>query len=176
MTMTMGMRTSRGFSLLEMAAVLAITGILISAAVPTYAHFMQRQQLRLAADTLLQDLRRAREQSISVPASIFVTFHAGPQWCWGVSRGLPCDCSGTVTPTDKPLARCDIASSDNRVQFKDVVMDTAQDFEFVSSMGRVTLAGAAALRTKKGQNLQVVLNPMGRAHLCGPDAPGGQAC
>lgn len=168
--------TNRGFSLLEMAAVIAISGILVAAAVPTYAHYMQRQQLRIAADTLLQDLRRAREMSISARTSIFVTFHAGPQWCWGVSRGLPCDCAGNVTPTDKVFARCDVMTENNRDHFKDVVMDAAQDFEFKPGLGQVAQSGAAALRGKKGQNLQVVLNPLGRAHLCGQDAPGAQAC
>ncbi len=169
-------RTSQGFTLLEMAAVLAITGILISAAVPTYAHFMQRQQLRLASDTLLQDLRRTRELSVDASASIFVSFNTGPKWCWGISRRLPCDCAGNVTPTDKPLARCDVASADNREQFKDVAMETAQDFEFKPGLGQVAQAGAVALRTKKGQSLQVVLNRQGRAHQCGSDAPGGQPC
>lgn len=167
---------ARGFSLLELAAVMAITGILLAAAVPSYSHFIQRQQLRLAGDTLLQDLRRARQLSINAPASIFVTFHAGKQWCWGISRALPCDCSGTVTPTTAPLARCDIATASNKQQFPDVVMDIAQDFEFAPGLGQVARSGAAALRTAKGQHLQVVLNLLGRAHLCGRDAPGGQAC
>ena len=170
------MRAARGFTLLELLAVLAITGILVSAAVPTYASFMQRQQLRLAADTLMQDLRLARELSVNTPASIFLTFHPGPQWCWGVSRALPCDCAGNVTPADKPRARCDVASGDNREHFKDVMMDTAQDIEFAPGLGQVIQSGAAALRTKNGQNIRVVLNRMGRAHLCGQDAPGGQGC
>jgi len=170
------MRAIRGFGLLELMAVLAITGVLISAAVPTYASFMQRQQLRLAADTLMQDLRRARELSVNTPVSIFLTFQPGPQWCWGVSRGLPCDCAGSVTSTDKPLARCDIANADNREQFKDVMIDTAQNLEFTPGLGQVTQSGAAALRTKKGQNLQVVFSRMGRARLCGRDSPGGQGC
>ena len=172
----MTFKKTRGFSLVEIAAVLAITGILLAVAVPSYSHFIQRQQLRLAGDTLLQDLRRAREMSVGAPVSIHVTFHAGPQWCWGVSRGLPCDCAGNVTPTSKPLARCDIARGDNRDQFKDVVLDAAQDFEFAPGLGQVTQSGAVALRSKKGHNLQVVLNPLGRAHLCGRDAPGAQAC
>lgn len=172
----MNARKLRGFTLLEVTAVIAITGILVSAAVPTYANFMQRQQLRLAADTLMQDLRRAREMSVSAPSSIFFTFHPGPQWCWGVSRGLPCDCAGTITPTDKALTRCDIASGDNREHFKDVTMDAAQDFEFEPRLGQIAQSGAAALRTRQGQNLQVVLNPLGRAHLCGQDAPGAKAC
>ena len=166
----------RGFSLLELAAVLAVTGILISVAVPSYAHFMQRQQLRLAADTLLQDLRRTRELSVNTPVSLFATFHGGPKWCWGISRGLPCDCAGNVTPTHKPLARCDIARGDNQAQFKDVTMGSAQDFEFKPGLGQAAQAGAVALHTKKGQSVQVVLNWLGRAHVCGQDAPGGQPC
>ena len=170
------MRQLRGFTLLEVAAVIAITGILVSAAVPTYASFMQRQQLRLAADTLMQDLRRARELSITTPTPIFLTFHRGPKWGWGVSRALPCDCAGNVTPTDKPLARCDIASSDNREQFKDVLIDTAEDLQFTPGLGHAAQSGTAALHTKNGQNLRVVLNRMGRVHLCGQDAPGRPVC
>ncbi|CAN5298663.1 hypothetical protein BH11PSE10_BH11PSE10_05570 [soil metagenome] len=170
------MDTLRGFTLVEAAAVLAITGIILAAAVPSYSHFVQRQQLRVAGDTLIQDLRRARDMSVNSPVSIFFTFQAGPRWCWGVSRGLPCDCAGNVTPTSQPLARCDIAQGDNREQFKDVLLDAAQDFVFAPGLGQVARSGAAALRTKKGQNLQVVLNPLGRAHLCGRDAPGSQPC
>ena len=168
--------TARGFSLLEMAAVLAITGILLAVAVPSYKDFLQRQQLRLAGDTLLQDLRSARQLSISAPTSIFVTFHAGKQWCWGVSRALPCDCSATSASATATLARCDIATSNHKQQFPAVVLDTAQDFEFTPGLGRVAKAGAAALRTPGDQHLQVVLNMLGRAHLCGRDAPQGQAC
>jgi hypothetical protein len=114
--------------------------------------------------------------SVDARTSIFLTFRPGPQWCWGISRALPCDCSGALVPRDAPLARCDIAQGDNRAQFKDVALDSAETFEFSPGLGQVARTGAAALRTKKGQSLQVVMNSWGRAHLCGQDAPGGQAC
>lgn len=158
-----------GFTLLEMAAVIAILGIVAAAAIPSYAHFIQRQQLRNAADALMRDLRNARELSVSSRSAIFVNYRAGKSWCWGVSRGQPCDCSGAAPPA------CNLSRGDNK-EFPDVMLDIAQDLEFSPGLGQVSQHGAAALRTLKGHNLRVVLNPMGRASVCGRDAVGGQPC
>ncbi|WP_397536090.1 Tfp pilus assembly protein FimT/FimU, partial [Roseateles sp.] len=66
----------RGFTLLEVAAVMAITGIVLAMAVPSYANFAARQQLRAAGESLALDLRLAREESLR-GASVFISYRAG---------------------------------------------------------------------------------------------------
>ncbi len=161
---------STGFTLVEAVFVLAIMAIILSVAAPNYSQYHQRQQLLAAAETLTTELRNARELSVSSATPIYVNYRAGTPWCWGVSRGQPCDCAGL-----SPLPRCSISQSDAS-QFPDVTLDDGQNQMFSPRLGQATLTGSASLRTRKGQNLRVVLNPMGRVSICGPDAPGGKPC
>ncbi|MDC8786371.1 prepilin-type N-terminal cleavage/methylation domain-containing protein [Roseateles koreensis] len=161
---------SCGFTLLEMAIVIAITGILLAVAIPSYQHMLQRRQLRQVAELLALDLRHARELSVSENSAIFINYNAGKQWCWGLSRAKPCDCAGT-----SPQGRCELSHMDN-THYPHVLLDAAQDAAFSPGLGQVAQSGAAALRTEAGQNLRVVLNPMGRTHICGPDAVGALRC
>ena len=165
-----GRRHAAGFSLLELCAAMAIVAVLLAVAVPNYSSMIQRKQLRGTADALVQDLRNARELSVNTQSRIFVSYRAGQRWCWGVSRGTPCDCSGA-----SPLPACNIRRADHS-EFPDVLLDGAQDGEFEPGLGQVTQHGAADFRTTKGHTLRVVLNALGRTQVCGPDAPGAQPC
>lgn len=161
---------SRGFTLLEAVTVIAITCILLAAAIPSYQHMLQRRQLQQVAELLALDMRHARELSVSENQLIHISYRAGKQWCWGVSRNQPCDCSGNT-----PGARCNIAQMDSK-EYPRVLLDIAQDSAFSPGLGQVAQTGAAAFRTERGQNLRVQLNPLGRPQVCGRDAPGGVAC
>jgi type IV fimbrial biogenesis protein FimT len=159
-----------GFTLLEAAFVLAVTAIIMSVAIPSYAHYQQRQQLRQAADALTQDLRNARELSVGSSQPIYINYRPGRAWCWGISRGQPCDCAGI-----SPMPVCNIRTTDSKL-FPDVTLDSAQDIELSPQLGRVARAGNAAMRNRQGNSLKVVMNPMGRVSICGPDSNGGSPC
>jgi len=161
---------THGFTLLEMAAVLAILAIVVSAATPSYINFMQRQQLRSAGDALQQDLRNAREFSVRTRRPVFISYSLGKTWCWGVSAGQPCDCSGA-----SPLPACNISQA-RSIDFKDVRLDRAEGAEFDPTLGQAVRNGSVAFSTLNGHSLRVELNGMGRAHQCGPDAVGAPPC
>ncbi|MDN3919774.1 GspH/FimT family protein [Roseateles violae] len=163
-------RGGAGFTLLELAAVLAILAIVLAAAVPSYAQFLQRQQLRGAADALLLDLRHARQLSVQTRKPVFVSFNPGKNWCWGVSSGQPCDCNGGGA-----LPACNIGGG-RQADYKSVQMDSAADTEFTPMLGQAPRHGGIAFSTAKGQRLQVLVNGMGRAQQCGPDAVGAPSC
>jgi len=150
--------------------VLAILAIVVSAATPSYINFMQRQQLRSAGDALQQDLRNAREFSVRTRRPVFISYSLGKTWCWGVSAGQPCDCSGA-----SPLPACNISQA-RSIDFKNVRLDRAEGAEFEPTLGQAVRHGSVAFSTLKGQNLRVQLNGMGRAQQCGPDAVGAPAC
>lgn len=161
---------SCGFTLLEVAVVISITGILLAVAVPNYSRLMQRQQLRGAADALVHDLRGARELSVRTRSAVFVSYRTGKSWCWGISSGQPCDCSGA-----SPLPACSI-SRGQAGDYPDVRMASADDAEFEPKLGQAPRHGSVHLSTAKGQRLQVELNGMGRAQQCGPDAQTSTPC
>lgn len=160
------MTRQRGFTLIEVCLVMALMGIVMGVAIPSYSHFAQRQQLRLAADTLALQLRQARERSISAGVATFVNFRLGKNWCWGVGSGTPCDCG-----------QGDCAFGHARSsEYPAVQLDGASNVEFERQLGRALQFGSARFSTLKGQRLHVDVNAMGRAQICGPDAPKAAAC
>ncbi len=160
-------RSRHGFTLLEMAFVLAVIGIVMALAVPSYANFMARQQLRAAGESLALDLNHAREESLRGGPSIYITYRTGPDWCWGISRGQPCDCG---LP-----ASCNMSRAQAR-EYPRVTLAEGMPLQFESGLGRLVAAGSAAFSSSAGHSLQVQTTLLGRPHLCGPDAPKPSAC
>jgi type IV fimbrial biogenesis protein FimT len=153
---------ARGFTLIEVAVVLAVIGILLAAAVPNYADYLARQKLRHIAELLEQDLRRARVMSVDEGRDIHVTFGSGPKWCWGTSRQAPCDCT-----TGAP--RCEIGGVDAR-EFRGTLLQSGQNITFEGGIGRAVGWTRIGLSNDRNQQLQIDLNPLGRPQICGADA------
>lgn len=162
--------TSPGFTLLEIAVVLAISAILLAVAVPNYSRSLQRQQLRGAADALRLDMSHARELSVRTGQEVFISFQPGKSWCWGVSSGQACDCSGA-----SPLPACSI-SRGQRSDYPDVRLDSAAEAEFEPGRGLAPRHGAVVFSTAQQQTLRLQLSGMGRTQVCGPDALGAPPC
>lgn len=171
-----------GFTLLEAAVVMAVLAVIMTVAVPNYRGHLQRQQLREAANSLLVDLRNAREMSVSQRSPVFVSFHGGPNWCWGVSHGMPCDCGPTVAGSAKAVdpatgrpKTCTLTRHKGG-EFPDVNLDSASDAEFEPTLGQAPRHGSTRFSTGRGQKLQVDLNAMGRAQVCGPASSSATPC
>jgi type IV fimbrial biogenesis protein FimT len=158
----------RGFTLLEVAIVLAVLGILLAIGVPSYANLLARQQLRAAGEQLALELRHARESSVRGEA-LYASFRGGPDWCWGISRGQPCDCASGVPACNVSVGRA--------AEYPRVLMERASEpLSFEPGAGRLLAAGETAFATRAGHSLQVRSSLLGRTQLCGPDAPKPTNC
>lgn len=161
-------RRTRGYTLLEVAFVLAVLGVLLALGVPSFADFLARQQLRAAGEQLAQELRHAREASVRGQA-LHASFRAGPDWCWGISQGQPCDCVSGVPACNISVGR---AADYPRVQ----MTRAGEALSFEPGAGRLLAAGETAFATRAGHQLQVRSSVLGRTQLCGPDAPRPSSC
>lgn len=158
-------RRRRGFTLIEAAFVMAVLAIILSAAVPSYAGYVARQRLRHVAELLEMDLRRARELSVSETRDIHISFHSGPQWCWGASRAAACDC---VTA----MPRCELGSVSSR-DHKGTLLQSGKGITFQAGMGNALDWTRIGLSNDRNQQLYIDLNPLGRPSICGTDARKG---
>lgn len=155
----------RGFTLIEVAFVMAVLAIILSAAVPSYASYLARQRLRHVAELLEMDLRRARELSVNETRNIHVSFHSGPQWCWGSSRTAACDCA-----TGMP--RCELGSVSSR-DHKGTLLQSGQGITFQAGIGTALDWTRIGISNDRNQQLNIDLNPLGRPSICGTDARKG---
>ncbi|WP_457427789.1 pilus assembly FimT family protein [Roseateles sp. P5_E7] len=161
-------RPSQGFTLIEVAFVMAVLAIVLSVAVPTYSSYLARQRLRHVAELLEMDLRRARTLSVEEGRNVYVSFQSGPQWCWGSSRQAPCNCA-----TGQP--RCEMGGGINYRDHKGTLLQSGQSITFQAGMGRALDWTRIGISNDKNQQLYLDLNPLGRPSICGSDARKG-AC
>lgn len=70
----------RGMSLIELAIGMAILGILIAAAVPSFKSWIQNAQIRTAAESLQNGLQVARNEAVRRNASVEFRLGTGTEW------------------------------------------------------------------------------------------------
>lgn len=90
-------RHQGGVTLLELLLALALLAVLITVAVPSFGHWLERQRLQGAARTIAGDLRHARQEAITQSSNqpVYLHFQTGSNWCYGFSRQSHCDCRKT---------------------------------------------------------------------------------
>jgi type IV fimbrial biogenesis protein FimT len=79
------LRRAAGFSVIELMMVVAIIGVVLMLAVPSFAEFLQNQQIRSASDAILNGLQVARAEAIRRNLSVEVAINV-PETGWVVSE------------------------------------------------------------------------------------------
>lgn len=77
-----------GFTIIEVLFTVAILGILIMVAAPTFGEWLQSQQLRAAAEASINGLQVARSEAIRRNLPVQIVFTA-PQTGWAVTEQPP---------------------------------------------------------------------------------------
>ncbi|WP_158080881.1 prepilin-type N-terminal cleavage/methylation domain-containing protein [Pelomonas sp. KK5] len=163
------MRPGRGFTLLEAAIVVAVIAIVAAVAIPSYNNYRQRRELQQVAEALTQDLRSARELSVSAGQPILVSFRTGGgKWCWGMAYATACDCL-----TGIPACKIRAVGNDD---YRDVSMTDATEIEITAKLAQVARSGGASFRNRLGQDLRVQMSLLGHVATCGPASPGAKSC
>lgn len=72
----MNMRSSRGYSVMEMLVVVAIIGVLSLVTIPSFINFQRRNQVRSALRSFTADLRAFRQHAITKNAYVRVQFRS----------------------------------------------------------------------------------------------------
>jgi type IV fimbrial biogenesis protein FimT len=172
-------RRQRGLTLIEAASVIGIVAILIGITLPTFKDLMQRRQVEGMAAQLETDLHLARSEAVARNESVRVGFAHGTHGsCYvvhtGPVKGCVCDGSGGLVCSAEAVALRSVHLAAGRpVQLQ----ANSASMLFDAIKGTVTPTGTVRVQADAGK-LHLVVNVMGRARACTPDASmaGYKAC
>lgn len=169
-------RQSRGFSLMEMAIGLCISAVLLSQALPSLDRMIQRQRLNLLAQTLMVDLKHARNDAMLSPTGMHLHFGQSSQGaCYviytGPAKQCQCDTSGMPVCTGGARA---IKSQWLPNQLKIALHSNSNHMTFKGQMGTVTPGGSIDLSTSHGDSIRHIISIAGRVRSCSPNGSMGQ--
>lgn len=149
----------RGFTLLEVAVVLAVIAVLAALAWPDIGRRIDRGRVHNAAQALVDDIASARFEAVRSSQSLFVETRpdAGAGWCWAVGRSTGCDCS---LPHSCQLHTVQAS------QYRRVRLVGGLALRMDPGGAAAASAQAALLETPRGEQLRVEVSPLGRARVC----------
>lgn len=160
-----------GLTMPEATVVVAITGVVLTFAAPSYQDTIERIRLRQVAESFKSDLQLARTEALKKSQNIVISRQAGNDgnWCYGLATRTvsktQCDC--TVTdPTSNNF--CDIKRIIGN-NFAQTNLEAATINNNTFSFRRGTINAGGATFSTKQYAARVVFNDIGRVRICSPN-------
>lgn len=157
---------SHGMTLVELLVVLAISAILLAAAIPALFGVLYANRLRGAADVLLADLRLTMTESSKRGEDVLLSFHHNADnsdWCYGISVDTNCNCH--------QLNSCQIDGVEHVTRATSyagiLATPTHDSYRFKPRRSTMT-AGNITFEAQDGKQLRVLLSSYGRIRTCSP--------
>lgn len=170
----------RGLTFVELLISLSITAVAAGTAVPALGDFTQRHRLDAATQLLRTDLQHARSAAVAAGEPVRLRVQSGEGGsCYVVHTGpaQACEC------LEAGAARCSAGAQVLRMAQLPategiVLTSNSTTLTFDGGWGTVTPTGTLQLVNRRGQNLRLVVNVMGRVRQCTttPGMPGAVGC
>lgn len=165
----MKMRSSRGYSVIEMLVVVAIIGVLSLVTIPAFMNFQRRNAVRSALRSFTSDIRSCRQHAITKNAYVRVQFRNQREYTVWQSRNFGTSWQelqmGTLDQGSNVRTLPEtLAFSANTYNDSDTTVDGLRDIDFrpdgrvgdFDSTGSAT-AGTITLRTDWTEILNTVV-------------------
>jgi type IV fimbrial biogenesis protein FimT len=157
----MNRQKNTGMTLIEVMVVVAIIGIVVAIAVPSFSTMLENQRIKGAAEAMLTDLRWARAEAIKRNAPVRVTFATGSNWSYTI------DTFPALTTSDGILPK-----TVNGSDFPSTALETAS---FAGGVAYTTfdpvrgtnLNNGTATITSNNFSAGVKISTLGRVRICG---------
>lgn len=183
------LRSSTGFTLIEILLAMVLFSILTALAVPSFSEWIQNQQIRTTAEGIYSALQRAQAEaakrnqpvdfalisSIPSPGTAPVTSNIGPNWVVAVDQGGAPTAAGFIQGGlgAESGKNASIATTQNVVTFSGTGTSNGAVVTVANPIG-----GACATAAGPMQCLQITVTPYGKIRMCNPAQPVGspQGC
>ncbi|MDO8990890.1 MAG: GspH/FimT family pseudopilin [Sideroxyarcus sp.] len=166
-----------GFSLVELMIGIAILGILIAVAIPSYRTWILNAQVRNAAESIQNGLQRARAEALKRNTNVSFTLGAANDSSWSVQVG------GGGVPLGNILeSRLSNEGSNSVILTPVPAVATTVTFDILGRpiAGGLTSVGidSTILPTAESQDLSVTIGIGGNIKMCDPNvsSPNPRAC
>ncbi len=173
-----GMRMNQGpeygISLMEVLLLLVVMALLAVLAIPSFQALLAKQRLKGAAETLFNELQRARLGAIQRNRTLSARFVIQPsgQWCLGISDKHACHCDkDDCLLAGRPAPLLDSAVMPHIRLNTNFPHHTLQ----FGPLRGGTRAGSVFLSTG-GREARIVIGSLGRIRLCSSQLPGYAPC
>ena len=150
----------RGFTLIEMAIVLAVIGVVLMLGAPSFSAWIQNTQIRNAGESMLAGIKLARAEALKRNSTVLFQLMTST----GPTCGLAVDGTAWVVSVTSAVGLCDVsdpAATPNIIREKEsgegttnVVYAATQSSIGFDALGRVT-------PTPAGDVVIFVTNPTG---------------
>ena len=156
----MNRQKNTGMTLLEVMTVVAIIGIVVAIAVPSFSTMLENQRIKGAAEAMLTDLRWARAEAIKRNAPVRVTFATGSNWSYTIDTFPVLTTPDGVLPktvygSDFPSTTLSTARFRRRVAYT-----TFEPVRGTTNNGKATI-------TSPNFSVDVRVSMLGRIKICG---------
>ncbi len=164
---------ARGFTLIEMMVVVAIIGLLMLVALPSYNRWIANTQIRTAAESIQNGLRLAASEAVSRnrQVDLVLTLDAAP------TAASAADPAGQSWAVRVPAAVPQLVDSKPAAEgTRTVVVASSTGMVSFSGLGRLTPGSAAVTINftnppNADRPLRVTVSTGGRVRMCDPAFP-----
>jgi len=177
------LRGQKALTLIEVMISIALLGILLGIAVPSYQQMIVRNRLKGATESLYADLQFARSEAIKRNQEMFVSFATAAPWCYGIDDTAACNCktandcqvagqTRVITGADyggTNMSGAAFAGGGSSTVFNPQ-LGTAQTATLAPRNGTITLL------SPDGDSTQVRVSLAGRINICSDDLWSYEGC
>lgn len=170
---------SSGFTLVELMIAVAVLAILMTVGLPNFRQLMKNYEVRVAAESVVNGLQRARAEAVSRNASVQFVLGTGTSWTVDyVTKPVPTDppldsrlsSEGSATAALVAVA-ADLSTAATKITYNNLGQVIVNP-DATPTLRQVTFNATAG---GGNQTLRVTIGAGGNARVCDPSLPTSNA-